>query len=160
MPLIASWPGRVPAGRVNGDLVASVDFLPTLCATAGVPVPAGLDGVSFLPQLRGEPGTPREAYYVWYSRNGGPKATFEYAQGRTHKLYRDGRFFDLGRDPFEERPLPAAELAGPAATARARLQAELDRYAQARPPHVANHPVSAASKGGEGAGGGTKSGRK
>ena len=155
VPLIASWPGRVPAGRVNGDLVASVDFLPTLCAAAGVPVPAGLDGVSFLPQLRGEPGTPREAYYLWYARNGGPAATFEFAQGRTHKLYRDGRLFDLTRDPFEERPLPAAEVTGAAEAARARLQAEL--------AHVANHPVSAASKGGEGAGGGgggKKSGRK
>jgi len=160
VPLIASWPRRVPAGRVNGDLVASVDFLPTLCAAAGVPVPVGLDGVSFLPQLRGEPGTPREAYYVWYARNGGPTATFEYAQGRTHKLYRDGRFFDLGRDPFEERPLPASEATGPAAATRARLQAELDRYAQARPAHVANHRVSAASKGGEGAGGGKQGGKK
>jgi arylsulfatase A len=160
VPLIASWPRRVPAGRVNGDLVASVDFLPTLCAAAGVPVPAGLDGVSFLPQLRGDPGTPREAYYVWYARNGGPTATFEYAQGRTHKLYRDGRFFDLGQDPFEERPLPASEATGPAAATRARLQAELDRYAQARPAHVANHRVSAASKGGEGAGGGKQGGKK
>jgi arylsulfatase A len=160
VPLIANWPGRVPAGRVNGDLVASVDFLPTLCAAAGVPVPAGLDGVSFLPQLRGKPGTPREAYYVWYARNGGPTATFEYAQGRTHKLYRDGRFFDLGQDPFEVRPLPVGEVAGSAAAARARLQAELDRYARARPADVANHRVSAASKGGEGAGGGKQSGRK
>jgi len=114
--------------------VASVDFLPTLCAAAGVPVPAGLDGVSFLPQLRGEPGTPREAYYVWYARNGGPTATFEYAQSPTHKLYGDGRFFDLARDPFEQRALPATEVSGATAAARTRLQAELDRYAQARFP--------------------------
>jgi arylsulfatase A len=55
VPLIANWPGKVPAGRVNGDLIASTDFLPTLCAVAGVPLPASLppDGRSFLPQLMG-----------------------------------------------------------------------------------------------------------
>jgi arylsulfatase A len=65
--LIASWPGVIKQGRVNADLISSVDFLPTICQAVGVDVQANVDGVSFLPQLRGEKGTPREWLYTWYS---------------------------------------------------------------------------------------------
>lgn len=159
VPLIARWPGRIPAGRVNDDLISSVDFLPTVCAAAGAAVPAALqiDGRSFLPQLLGERGQPRDSYYVWYARNGGATATFEYAQSKTHKLYRDGRLFDLVKDPFEAHALPAA---GPAAAEVQRLQAVLDQYANARPEHLAKHVASAESKGGEGGGEGAGKGRK
>jgi arylsulfatase A len=149
VPLIAHWPARIPAGRVNGDLVASVDFLPTLCAATGAALPAGLalDGRSFLPQLLGQPGSPRDSYYVWYARNGGASATFEYTQSRTHKLYRDGRFFDLTADPYEEKaPLAVAALTGAAAAEAKKLQAELDRYTHARPAALARHVSAAAAK--------------
>lgn len=147
VPLIASWPGRIPAGRVNADIVCSTDFLPTVCEAAGAAVPAApaIDGRSFLPQLLGRRGTPREAYYLWYARNGGPTATHEFAQSTTHKLHRDGRFYDLTADRFEKNPLPLATLTGAAAAEAKKLRAELDRYAAARPPELANH-VSAALK--------------
>ena len=35
VPLIANWRGKVPAGKVNTDLVGAVDFLPTLCEAGG-----------------------------------------------------------------------------------------------------------------------------
>lgn len=39
VPLIVSWPGRIPAGRVDSDsVIGAVDFLPTLSAIAGVPL--------------------------------------------------------------------------------------------------------------------------
>jgi hypothetical protein len=66
VPLIVSMPGVVPAGSVCDDLVAAVDFLPTICAAAGVPAPEGIDGQSFLPQLHGERGDPRSWIYSWY----------------------------------------------------------------------------------------------
>jgi arylsulfatase A len=138
VPLIASWPGRVPAGSVNSDLIASVDFLPTLVEAAGVPLPKGMppDGRSFLPQLLGRKGEPRDWLYVWYARDGGPTATFEFAMGRRYKLYRDGRFFDLQTDPFEEAPLRVSTLRGGAAQAARELQAALALYADARPAHL------------------------
>jgi arylsulfatase A-like enzyme len=38
-PWIVRWPGKVPAGRVDAESVISgVDFLPTLCAIAGVTI--------------------------------------------------------------------------------------------------------------------------
>jgi N-acetylgalactosamine-6-sulfatase len=37
VPFLVRWPGQVPAGRVNdSSVVAGVDFIPTLCALAGV----------------------------------------------------------------------------------------------------------------------------
>ncbi len=153
VPFIANWPAKIPAGRVNADLIASVDFLPTICDAAGATVPAALqiDGQSFLPQLLGQKGTPRESFYLWYARNGGPVASHEFAQSTTHKLYRDGRFFDLTQDWFEEKPpLAANRLTGRDAAAAGKLQAVLDRYANARPKHLAEHVASAGSKGAEG----------
>jgi len=134
VPLIANWPGVVPAGKVSQDLVDFSDFLPTLCECAGVPVPAELaiDGRSFLPQLRGEKGTPREWIYCWSSRGGGPTGR-EFARNQRHKLYRDGKFYDVGRDALEKGPLDAGKLDGEAAAAHRTLQAALGRYADARP---------------------------
>jgi arylsulfatase A len=62
VPAIGNWPGHFASGKVYGDLIDATDFLPTICEATGVPVPAELkmDGRSFLPQLRGEKGSPRE----------------------------------------------------------------------------------------------------
>jgi arylsulfatase A len=138
VPLIASWPGVIATGTVNTDLVSSVDFLPTLCEAAGIPIPGDTDGVSFFPRLRGQPGTPRDHLYSWYSPRQKPsqRAVTECAFDHTHKLYRDGRIFDLAADPFEERPLDPASLEGPARDASARLRTVLDRYREARPAEL------------------------
>jgi arylsulfatase A len=139
VPLIANWPARISEGGVNGDLIDSTDFLPTLCAAAGVELPASLpiDGRSFLPQLVGEKGDPREWIYCWYAQHGGPKASREFAMNATHKLYRDGRVFDLRADPFEEHaPRNADELSSTDAEAAQMLKAALERYANARPAHL------------------------
>ena len=40
VPLIASWPGHIASGKVTSDLVDSTDFLPTICAAAGIAIPA------------------------------------------------------------------------------------------------------------------------
>ena len=93
------------AGRVNRDLISSVDILPTICKAAGVGVPANTDGVSFEKQLRGENGTPREWLYCWYSpRQQADLTVKEYSQNQQYKLYSTGKFFDLASDPFRATP--------------------------------------------------------
>jgi arylsulfatase A len=137
VPLIASWPAVIKAGRVNRDLISSVDFLPTLCEAAGVPVPDDSDGVSFLPQLRGETGQPRDWLYAWYSpRQGQDMTVREFAFDQQFKLYRGGRCFDLTADPFETQPLNIQSLAEPAVTAAARLQNVLEQFRNARPEEL------------------------
>lgn len=137
VPFIASWPGVMKQGRVNRDLISAADFLPTICEAAGARVPGNCDGVGFLPQLRGEQGTPREWLYAWYSPRQRLDLTVrEYAFNHQHKLYRTGRFFDLAADPFEEKPLNVAALTTTQSLAKAKLQKVLDQFERARPPEL------------------------
>jgi arylsulfatase A len=138
VPLIARWPGKVPAGKANGDLIDSTDLLPTICDAAGITVPTELklDGRSFWPQLRGEKGKPREWIYCWYSRNGGPKAEKEFAATERFKLYRSGEFFDYLADPDEKKPLTGTALPPEASAARQRLQGVLNDFTDARPANL------------------------
>jgi arylsulfatase A len=129
VPLIASWPGKVPAGKVCRDLVDFTDFLPTLLEAAGAerPKELALDGRSFLPQLQGREGNPRPWIYSWYARDGGPTGV-EQARDQRFKLYGDGRFFDVAADPLEKNPLGTDGLSPEARKAREKLQAALDQF--------------------------------
>ncbi len=64
---IASWKGRVPAGRVSHEPVIQLDVLPTALAAAGVEAKPEwqLDGVNLLPLLEGRADrlAPRELYF-------------------------------------------------------------------------------------------------
>ncbi len=139
VPLIANWPGEIAAGGVLEDLVDSTDFLPTICEAAEITPPSDLklDGHSFLPQLRGQTGTPREWIYCWYAREGGPKAQFEFAMNRRYKLYTQDRLFDLMHDPEEQHPLDETKLTTEAETARQMLRRAIEQYRDARPEAIA-----------------------
>ncbi len=50
-PMLVRWPKGIPASRCVEDFVSVMDIGPTLLELAGVPVPAEMDGRSFLPQL-------------------------------------------------------------------------------------------------------------
>ncbi len=56
VPGIVRWPGKITPGSVSAEPVSGVDWLPTLCALAGIAPPADrtLDGVNIAPVLAGE----------------------------------------------------------------------------------------------------------
>jgi arylsulfatase A len=141
VPFIANWPAAIPAGRVSDDLIDSTDFLPTLCAAGGAAIPNQLpiDGGSFLPQLRGEKGQPRDWIYCWYapSQAGRVDVPREFAANQRYKLYRGGEFYDYAADPQEKKPLDAKSLDAGAVAARSTLQAALEKYKNARPAKLA-----------------------
>ena len=68
-PCIMRWPGRIPAGKVCGEIASTIDMLPTLAGLAGAKVPADrvIDGKDIYPLMAGEPGakTPHEAFYYY-----------------------------------------------------------------------------------------------
>lgn len=70
VPLIVSWPGVVKPGSRSRAMVQWTDFLPTLVDAAGGKVPAGIDGRSFLPVLRGEKAAHRELIFTTHSNDG------------------------------------------------------------------------------------------
>jgi arylsulfatase A len=143
VPLIARWPGKIPEGKVCRDLVDFTDFLPTLLEVGGAEAPKGLDGRSFLPQLLGKKGNPREWIYCWYSRNGGPKGA-EFARDQRFKLYTNGNLFDVTADIDEKSPLGDGRLTPEARAARKKLQAALDRHKGTR--HIPSAEKSGAAQ--------------
>jgi len=122
VPLIANWPGVVPAGRVSHALVDSTDFFPTFAALAGARLPAGkvLDGRNLVPLLRGESASARDWVFIQLAKQW-------YVADQAWKLNQAGELFDLADAPFTEKPVPAAGASPEAAAARARLQAALDQ---------------------------------
>lgn len=138
VPLIVNGVG-VKRGVVSRDLIDSTDFLPTICDAAGIKLSSDLilDGRSFLPQCRGETGSPRDWIYCWYARDGGKTADAEFTRGRTLKLYSDGRLFDVRNGDFNKHPVKTADLDGAQKSEVAQLQAALDQYKDARPARFA-----------------------
>jgi len=98
VPTIANWPGVIEAGKVDDLLIDSSDILPTFADLAGAKLPTNkvIDGRSFLPQLMGKKGNPREWIFIelgnkWYVRNA------------KWKLNREGELFDMSNAPFQEK---------------------------------------------------------
>ena len=68
VPCIVRWPGRVPAGRENGAIFSTMDFMPTFANLAGYKVPKDriIDGVDQTALLLGESekGARDHIYYL------------------------------------------------------------------------------------------------
>jgi arylsulfatase/arylsulfatase A len=112
-PLVAWWPGHVPAGRILDQPVAHVDILPTVLEACGVPLAdrPPLDGRSMLALLvgAGEPWPERTLFAQWHRGNHPQRyRNFAAIRGRwkllrgpaadaAHELY------DLAADPAESR---------------------------------------------------------
>ena len=128
----------IPPGLVSNDLVTFTDFFQTMCDAAGLESPseAKVDGQSFLPQLKGEKGNPRQWIYCFYARNGGIKGQ-EFVRNQRYKLYRSGEFFDIERDVLEKKPLDQGELPAGIQAIRDKLQKGLEQYTDARPEKFA-----------------------
>jgi arylsulfatase A-like enzyme len=74
VPLLARWPGGIPAGSTSDALIGLVDMLPTFAAAVGAAVPkgAGPDSVNVLSALTGQAGgaPPREMLVLHTNANG------------------------------------------------------------------------------------------
>jgi arylsulfatase A len=121
VPLAVSWPGTMPVGRTNADLVDFSDVLPTLAEIAGAKIPAGVkaDGRSFAPQLRGAEGQPREWVFTQLGHE-------RFARDGRFLLHDDGRIYDIPNDLFEKHDLSASNRPE-VIDAKKRLHAVLDQ---------------------------------
>ncbi len=134
VPLIGSWSGRIKPGEINNDLIDSTDFFATLADLVKHPLKGypEIDGRTFLPQLFGRKGKPRQHLFCHFDpRPGWDKDKFRllrYARDHRWKLYDDGRLFDLSRDVLEEHPVLLSSQNGTAVAARGKLQTVLKQY--------------------------------
>lgn len=130
VPMIWSWPGRIPVQAVRPELVSFYDFLPTVCEAAAVEPPKdrNLCGRSYLPLLLNRP-LPRKN--PWPDLVFGHFRYTEMARDKYFKLVArepgTGRseLYDIRKDPNERVNL--YEDAG-FTTAKARLEKRLAEW--------------------------------
>ena len=109
VPGAVRWPGVVAPGSQTERQTLTMDIFATACVVAGAPVPSSIDGVSFLPTLRGEPASAGDRDYYFVRREGGPAfggKTIEALRRGQWKLLQDSPFaplelYHLGADPLE-----------------------------------------------------------
>ena len=112
-PLLARWPGHIPANSINNNLVQNIDFAPTILDFAGLKTPGWMQGVSLKDIMTGEQEklSRKNLYYHYY----------EYAKdhtviphlgirGERYKLIyfytvNEWEFYDLEKDPTEQHNL-------------------------------------------------------
>ena len=71
VPMIARWPGRIPAGGTCNELSSTMDFLPTFATLSGGLLSANkIDGHDITPLLTGTKGaaSPYEVFYYYRRR--------------------------------------------------------------------------------------------
>lgn len=119
VPTIAWWPGTIAPGAVSTHIGYFGDLMATAGELAGVPKPEGLDSISFLPTLQGEPD--RQAshdylYWEFYERGGrralrqGDWKAVQPQWGKAVELYHLGRDLGETRDLADEFPERVAAM--------------------------------------------------
>lgn len=71
VPMIARWPGEIPAGTINSEMCMNFDLFATLCGIAGIEMPSDriIDGRNILPVLQGKTTSPHETLYFYWRDN-------------------------------------------------------------------------------------------
>jgi arylsulfatase A len=102
VPMIASWPGTIAAGSVTTYAAAHWDLFPTFAELAGVPVPAGLDGNTIVPVLRGQTQRPHDFMY-WEFHERGFQQAVRMGSWKAVRLAKDKplELYNLADDPTE-----------------------------------------------------------
>ena len=105
IPLIASWPGTIKPGSISDHASAFWDWLPTLCEISGIQPPANIDGISFLPELKGTKQKQHQYLYWEFPEYGGQQAVLLGKWKAIRKNMQKGNMrwelYDLELDPVE-----------------------------------------------------------
>jgi len=120
IPLIVRQPGTIPAGERSSALFGPMDFLPTLCAAAGLEAPAECEGRSLLPAMHGGDNEDDETALLlmnytshWdflQTQTHWPEWRGVYSKHYTYVRWLDGReeLFDNQQDPYQLHDLSNA----------------------------------------------------
>ena len=109
IPLLVRCPELVPKGTVVSEVVANIDFMPTFLEAAGVALPGGMAGQSFLPLLKRQ-GIPwrKDLLYSYYWERNYPQTptvhalrTDRYKYIHYYGIWDSDELYDLSSDPHE-----------------------------------------------------------
>ena len=117
VPLVVYWPGKIKPNTISEALVTGTDFYPTLLDMIGMPTLPNqhVDGVSFLPALRGKAHDRGAIYWHFphYSNHGyqSPGGAIRLGKYKLLEYYENGsvQLFDLEKDISELNDLSKAE---------------------------------------------------
>ena len=117
VPLLARCPELFSGGRTVNEVVAGLDIMPTVMDAARAPIPAGLDGKSWLPVVAGQKMAWRKEllYEYYWERNFPQTPTMHALRGDKFKFIRYqgiwdlDELYDLEEDPLESRNLINSE---------------------------------------------------
>jgi arylsulfatase A-like enzyme len=151
VPLIVSWKGVTPAGRLDREhLVSTLDVLPTICDYAGVRGPAVMRGKSLRPIIE-KPQQPGHEYVVSEMAGSGGRSfmlrtkkykymVFPPVNGQKQEL-----FFDMQADPGEMKNLAAQPALAPEIERHRKLLADWNKRTE-----EASHPIRPGPQAGKG----------
>jgi arylsulfatase A len=115
VPFMARWPGRIAPGGTSSHPCAMWDVVPTCAELAGIDIPGGTDGISYLPSLLGQPQKQQAHEYLYWAfyEQGGKQAV---RKGRWKAVRRNVRkapngpieLYDLSADLGETKNVAAA----------------------------------------------------
>lgn len=126
VPFLVRWPGRIPEGRIDeASVLSGADWLPTLCAIAGVPIdPANFDGEDVSAAWFGGVHE-RASPLFWKTSASNSDAAMRWQNWKFHGSSRrrgDVALYDLASDPGEMNNL-ATQLPEVVAGLTSRLEA-------------------------------------
>jgi arylsulfatase A-like enzyme len=142
VPLIVSWKGVTPAGRIDREhLVSALDMLPTICDYAGLRGPAIMRGRSLRPIIE-KPQQPGHEYVVSEMANGPARSfmvrtkQYKYMIFPTANGGKQEMFFDMQADPGEMKNLAAQPAAATEVERHRKLLADWNKLTE-----EAEHPI-------------------
>lgn len=131
VPFLLSWPGHIPAGRVDRRRLvsSSLDLLPTICDYAGVKPPAGLPGRSVRPLASGGTAAGWRQELVIECTGGRCLRTGRYKYTVWEGQSPREMLIDMDKDPGEMTNLAAEPAyAGVLADHRMRLRRQVEEW--------------------------------
>ncbi|MCD4710243.1 MAG: sulfatase-like hydrolase/transferase [Bacteroidales bacterium] len=116
VPAFMVWKKKIPPGSRSERLTLLMDLFPTFAEIAGAKVSGVIDGVSFLPILKGEKYDEPERTVYWVRREGGSYGGQAYYAARRgeYKIlqntpYEPVQFYNIADDPYETTPLQRSD---------------------------------------------------
>jgi arylsulfatase len=146
------WPGHIPAGVVTSQMLAAVDWYPTLAQMAGasnlVPKDRPIDGIDASAFMLGKSDTTGRDTYMFFGPDGELmsvkwktcKIIFRYSEGIDKPIVTPQfpMFYDLSSDPHEnwnlfDTKMDCGWMLAPAFRAIAQYQASVKKYPNIKP---------------------------
>lgn len=110
-PMLIRWPGVVEAGRTTDHLSGFQDVLPTMAELVGQTAPKRIDGLSFLPTIKGNARQQKqhEYLYIEFCKGNDQQIYSQAVRQGDWKAYRQVKqslqLFNLTDDPYEQNDL-------------------------------------------------------